>query len=53
MYKVMQRCETGEVFCAAECDDENTAYTWLANNAENYPESNFWVEPLTFWFESY
>lgn len=43
-HRVMQSMETGEERCAYEgtarqCDQ------WIDDNADQYPESQFWVEP--------
>lgn len=44
-FRVMQQCETGEETCAhtgseASCED------WITNNADQYEESSFWIEPV-------
>lgn len=44
-YRVMQTCETGEVFCAkSEFVTMDDAFFWIGKNAHLYPESGFFVE---------
>jgi hypothetical protein len=43
-FKVMQTCETAEVFCVAEFSTEGAAWHWIDLNADNYPESSFHVQ---------
>lgn len=52
-YRIMQRMETNEVVRApdinggsAEFDSAFAAQEWIDANAENFPESGFWVEPI-------
>jgi len=42
MYKVMQVTETGEEFCAYE-GSEYQCNKWIDENADCYPESDFYV----------
>lgn len=44
MFKVMQQCETGEVFCAKEVPSMKEGLQWIEENAHQYPESTFFVE---------
>ena len=43
-YKVMQTTETGEEFCVADFRKEELAEAWIKENADNYPESGFYIE---------
>ena len=50
-YRIMQRMETNEVVRApdynggsADFDTADEAGMWIINNAEQFPESSFWVE---------
>jgi hypothetical protein len=44
MWRVIQVTETGEEFCQGEFRAEGHANFWIEENAENYPESTFYVE---------
>lgn len=43
LFKVMQQTETGEIFCQFT-GSESRCEAWIDNNADDYPESDFWVE---------
>lgn len=45
-YCVIQVTETGEEFCVQEFRTENLALAWLDANADNYPESSFYIEEV-------
>lgn len=52
-YRIMQRMETGEVVRAPDYNDGSAdfftaeaAEGWIERNAEQFPESSFWVEPI-------
>lgn len=44
-FRVMQQCETGEESCAYD-GTEASCEAWIDDNADQYPESNFWIEPI-------
>jgi hypothetical protein len=44
-HRVMQEMETGEVCCRIELSEEN-CHAWIEENADQYPESKFWVEEI-------
>lgn len=44
MVSVMQRTETGEVFCAGEFRNYDEAFNWILENEDSYPESSFYTE---------
>lgn len=46
-YRIMQTQETGEQVNVHETDCEDDAYDWIEDNAEQYPESSFHVEPIS------
>lgn len=46
-YRIMQTLETGEEVNVHETDCEDDAYDWIEDNAEQYPESSFHVEPIS------
>ncbi len=43
-YKVIQVQETGEECVAYTCATEDEADSWIDANADQYPESGFYVE---------
>lgn len=45
-YRIMQTLETGEEVNVHETNCEDDAYDWIEDNAEQYPESSFHVEPI-------
>lgn len=45
-YRIMQTQETGEQVNVHETDCEDDACDWIEDNAEQYPESSFHVEPI-------
>lgn len=47
-HRVMQQMETGEVQCRIELNEDD-AHAWIEDNADQYPESRFWVEKIERW----
>lgn len=45
-YRIMQTQETGEQVNVHETNCEDDAYDWIEDNADQYPESSFHVEPI-------
>ena len=43
-YKVIQVQETGEECVAYTCATEDEADSWIDANADQYPESGFYIE---------
>lgn len=53
-YIVMQVTETGEEFCAKRAYTYDEAGEWIDENADNYPESKFYIEhAAAFYDEGY
>ena len=46
-YRIMQTQETGEQVNVHETACEDDAYDWIEDNADQYPESSFHVEPIS------
>ena len=46
-YKVIQVQETGEECVAHTGATEDEAGSWIEDNADQYPESSFHVEPIS------
>ncbi len=45
-YRIMQTQETGEQVNVHETNCKDDAYDWIEDNADQYPESSFHVEPI-------
>ena len=46
-YRIMQTQETGEQVNVHETTCEDAAHDWIEDNADQYPESSFHVEPIS------